>query len=71
VAEVEAKSLAELKQAPSAPQVPFGYMNRQWLELKAQMVEGDEIYAYGSEVEGGMVLIRKGCIVYVLIGWMS
>jgi hypothetical protein len=70
VAEAEAKSLEEMKQAPHAPQVPFGYQNGKWESLKAKMLAGDALYKFTSGDHGGVVLIRNGCVVVLLIEWM-
>ena len=51
---------------------PFGYINAQWEELKAQMQEGDEIYftahSDGHYSHSGHILVREGCVVYFLLG---
>jgi hypothetical protein len=51
--------------------VPFGFMNREWRELVASMLDGDELWEYRSSDESwnhlagraGIALVRKGEIV--------
>jgi hypothetical protein len=61
IAQVEQVSLAKMKASPSAPQVPFGYNNYQWLALKALVKPGDTIHAYETLGTGGYILVRGTC----------
>ena len=70
VAEAEAKSLEEMKKTPKAPQVPFGYQNAKWEALKSKMRPGDKLFQYSAGGHGGHVLVRNGCIVFLLTEWM-
>jgi hypothetical protein len=52
--------------------LPFGYANKAWLEMKAAMRTGDQIY-FLSHRDGGFyvdyhVLVRDGCIIRRLPG---
>ena len=49
-------------------ELPFGYCNEQWEELKANLQPNDEIWLYGGD--GGMViwLIRDGHTVEDMCG---
>jgi hypothetical protein len=76
-----ALSLRELEQIglryaadnPRAPQVPFAYGNKSWLQLKSLYREGDRIYAYeqlwppsGKPFSWGYALVRGSCILGVI-----
>jgi hypothetical protein len=52
--------------------LPFGYSNKAWLEMKAAMQPGDQIY-FLSHRDGRFyvdyhVLVRDGCIIRRLLG---
>jgi hypothetical protein len=58
--------------------VPFGGMNEQWVALRSQMIEGDEIWEFSSSAaswdhlagRAGLALVRNGkaidCIVTII-----
>jgi hypothetical protein len=65
IAQVEQESLQQIRLAPDVPQVPFGYDNDKWNELKSQYKDGDEFYFFGLDPRppyfygtSGYVLIR-------------
>jgi hypothetical protein len=74
VAEVEAKSLQELQNAPrSCPKVPFGYANASWVKLKEHIQPGDEILFIRSPDHHNNrfefhILVRQNKIIYRLEG---
>ena len=70
VAELERDSLEEMKRKPGARQVPFGYQNKQWLQLKAALRPGDTLHKYASEGGGGILVLRNGCVVNHLLEWI-
>ena len=72
VAEAEEESMVEIRRAPSAPQVAFGFQNSEWHELKDSLARGDELHAYGSgHFGGGYYVVRAGCVVKELITWID
>jgi hypothetical protein len=70
VAQAEATSLEEMKSTPYAPQVPFGYTNDEWTRLKKLMQNGDTLHRFKTDVTGGYVLVRQGCLVVQLTEWI-
>ena len=69
VDQMERESLAELSAgAGRVPQVPFGFANAAWNEFKAEVRPGDTIHAFSEGHSSGHVLVRKGCVVRILIG---
>ena len=67
----ENDSLSELKASPGTPQVPFGYRNREWEDLKANVQPGDTLHEASTETTGGgLLLVRHGCIVGSVLGWI-
>jgi hypothetical protein len=55
--------------------LPFGYSNKGWLEMKAMMQPGDQIY-FLSHRDGRFyvdfhVLVRDGCIIRRLMGTIT
>ena len=48
--------------------VPFGFFNHLWNELKAEMIEGDELWLFSSSRKswtnncgkGGICIVREG-----------
>jgi hypothetical protein len=73
VAEIEAKSLEELQNAPHrCPRVPFGYINAHWIRLKDQIQPGDEILFISSTEKSvhileGYILVRKNKIIDMFV----
>ena len=71
VAEVERFSRAEMAKAPtSVPRVPFGHQNAQWVELKAMSESADTVHEFRTAVSGGHLILRGGCLVGQLAGWV-
>ena len=75
VEQAEAENMvtnARLGQKP----VPFGFCNREWTDLIAQLQPGDELWKY-SHVEGprsgggGIAIIRNGEFVAAMRTWVS
>ena len=70
VEQLEARSLQEMKEHPDVPQVPFGYENAAWLELKEKMRPGDTLHDFETDVTGGVILVRGDCAIDQLTGWI-
>jgi hypothetical protein len=70
VAEVEAISLKKMKSTPTAPQIPFGYTNKQWIALKSLMQPGDTLHEFSADVTGGYLVVRKGCKIGQITTWV-
>lgn len=59
--------------------VPFGFCNKRWIALLAQMRPGDELWEFSSSQEswrylcgrGGIALVRDGEIVASLVTTMN
>jgi hypothetical protein len=71
--ELERIGLRYASRNPRAPQVPFAYGNKTWVQLKGLYREGDQIYAYeqlwppsGKPFSWGYALVRKRCILGVI-----
>lgn len=55
--------------------VPFGFFNHLWNELKAEMIEGDELWLFSSSREswtnscgkGGICIVRDGRVYKSLV----
>lgn len=66
IEQIEQKALERIRESPDVPQVPFGYDNDKWNELKSQYKDGDEFYLYSLDPRdspsyygtAGYVLIR-------------
>ena len=67
IPQVEAK-LLEVRR-PGAPQLSLEN-NPRWLELRALAQEGDTFHEYDDTYSGGIVLIRRGCIVAQWMRWI-
>jgi hypothetical protein len=68
VQELEAESLREWderkeKLEGSVPRVPFGKANAEWKEFLRQVRKADELFRYHEGCCGGIIIVRKGCIV--------
>ena len=72
VAEAEDEHMVTLENEDgTSRQVPFGYCNRDWMELVNAMQEGDELWSYSSSDESwanlagraGLVLLRDGEVI--------
>ena len=63
------------KRTDTGEVLPFGYSNKEWLEMKAAMQPGDEIY-YLSHRDGRFfveyhILVRDGCTIHRMRGRIS
>jgi hypothetical protein len=70
VEELERENRIVIRETGQA--LPFGYMNKAWLEMKAAMRPGDQIY-FLAHRDGRFyveyhVLVRDGCIIDRLQG---
>jgi hypothetical protein len=70
VEELEKEQMIVIRETGYA--LPFGYSNKAWLEIKAAMQPGDQIY-FLSHRDGRFyvdyhVLVRDGCIIRWLMG---
>ena len=70
VAQVEAKSINEMKASRGVPQVPFGHINGEWVALKALIRPGDTLHEFKTDLEGGYLLVRDGCRVAQITSWI-
>jgi len=67
-----------IKQFPDAAK-PFGFRNREWEDLKALMMPGDEIWTFSSPPESwqdlagraGVALVRDGIPIRVVVTMMN
>ena len=62
--------MAEIRKAPYAPQVPYGYDNEEWLRIKASLLPGDTLHAFETGVTGGLLVLRQGCVVGQIVSWI-
>jgi hypothetical protein len=70
VDELEKEHMIVIRETGQA--LPFGYSNKAWLEMKAEMQPGDQIY-FLSHRDGRFyveyhILVRDGCIIRRLMG---
>ncbi len=78
VEEEERKHMVKNDELGSEP-VPFGFINKRWLELKTQIQEGDELWEFSSSAESwkhlagrsGLCIVRKGRIIASLVTLMN
>lgn len=73
VAELERDRMIEIRHTGEV--LPFGYSNQEWEKLKSLMEAGDEIF-YVEHQDGmyrhsGHLLVREGCVVYFLLGFIT
>ena len=79
IEEIEKKSLEEISECQSCPQVPFGYDNDRWLDFKSHYELGDVILyfstsnnswegLYGRE---GYALVRAEAVIDMIITKMN
>lgn len=80
VAEAEAEHMVSLADEDGTRrEVPFGYCNRDWMELVTAMQEGDELWSYSSSDESwanlagrmGLVLLRDGEVIESVLTAMN
>ena len=57
---VERDTLAQIHANPAVPQVPFGYLNTDWLALKASLKPGDKLIrlVYSANTANGEGVVR-------------
>jgi hypothetical protein len=79
VQEVEQRGLDDVRKSAvddrNIPQVPFGFMNKEWVEMKSKIKPGDRLVAFNTPKEywdnlagmKGYALIRGEILVDVLI----
>jgi hypothetical protein len=73
----EEEGLREVQRCEHCPQVPFGYMHRQWQQFKRQIRPGDRLVFFHCETKGqrglleGYAIIRNGKVWKTLIGAIS
>ena len=73
----EEEGLREVRRCGHCPQVPFGYMHRQWQQFKRQIRPGDALVFFHCETKGqrglleGYAIIRNGKVWKTLIGAIS
>lgn len=55
--------------------LPFGYVNKEWNQLKSQYKDGDQFffvrYVDGMFFMEQHILVRQGCIIGALMGAIS
>ena len=73
VEELEKAHMIVIRETGDA--LPFGYSNKEWLEMKAAMQPGDQIY-FLSHRDGRFyveyhILVRDGCIVRRMLGMIT
>lgn len=70
IPQVEATSLRKIAGSPTAPQVPFGYTNSEWLRLKDDMRPGDTVHEFKTGISGGHMVLRGKCLVGQITSWI-
>lgn len=61
------------------PAIPFGFQNAEWRKMVAMMKDGDELWAFCSEIESwqilcgraGISLVREGEIIESIVTMMN
>jgi hypothetical protein len=79
VREIEQRSLREISQCSSCPQVPFGYANAAWKEFKSKVRRGDRIIYFVTDTASwrhlggreGYALIRGARVVDSILTKMN
>ena len=71
VAEAEARFAVRIG-GPTAPSVPFGYLDREWKRFVAKMKPGDEIWEFETvrprgDVIAGVKLMRDGAVIDAIV----
>jgi hypothetical protein len=73
----EEEGLRDVRDCAHCPQVPFGYMHREWQQFKRQIRPGDALVFFHCETKGqwglleGYAIIRNGKAWKTLIGAIS
>jgi len=73
----EEEGLRAVRGCEHCPQVPFGYVSRQWQEFKRHIRPGDALVFFHCETKGqwglleGYAIIRNGKVWRTLIGAIS
>ena len=70
ITEVEENSLKEMSKSSGTPRLPFGHMNTEWNSLKDEMTSGDTLHAFETDLMGGHLVLRKGCVVSQITSWI-
>ena len=70
IAQVEEESVKELSNSPGTPELPYGHINAEWKNLKSKIELGDTLHAYATDVQGGHLVLRKGCVVGQITSWI-
>jgi hypothetical protein len=73
VEELEKAHMIVIRETGKA--LPFGYSNKEWLEMKAAMQPGDKIY-FLSHRDGRFyvdyhILVHDGCIIRRMLGMIT
>jgi len=62
----EAKYAVQIDELGANP-IPFGYMNKEWCDLVAQMIDGDELWELQQpDGDQGIALMRSGELVTIM-----
>lgn len=71
---LESANMIEIRETKE--KLPFGYINKQWKELKSLYKKGDKFYFVRYESGGRYfmeqhILVREGCVIGNLMGAIS
>lgn len=73
IAELESNNLIEIRETKEV--LPFGYINKYWVQLKARYLPGDRFYFVhfqdGRFFVERHVLVRNDCVIGALMGAIS
>ena len=73
VSALEKENMIEIRETGEV--LAFGYAYERWVEFKAQIIEGDEIYFFINKEPGfyqdGHFLVRNGCTIDLFNGRIS
>ena len=47
-----------------------GVLAAEWKNLKSKIELGDTLHAYATDVRGGHLVLRKGCVVGQITSWI-
>ena len=75
----ERKTIAELEAENMYEDRPFGYMNADWERLKAEVMDGDELWTFSTPDDywrnlagrAGVALVRDGVAIRQMITRMN
>lgn len=78
IEDVEKESLEGAKKNPDIPQLPFGFLNKQWVKFRAKLQPGDQLFKFiyssqeaGGYAYGGYVALRGSCVVGRIQTWIT